>query len=137
MTGKNEKNTSLWWMYVDNKKIQNPVTLNDVREFCNQKNQFNFKLVSYLLVNGTSIKSSFGRIRIKKVSQTDLTQQSISEALWKINSYQFFLFYCSHYQRLLMGLVIMAVFHLQPRLINLLICFPVKPGEIARENDGG
>ncbi|OGT34144.1 MAG: hypothetical protein A3C44_00575 [Gammaproteobacteria bacterium RIFCSPHIGHO2_02_FULL_39_13] len=81
MTGKNEKNTSLWWMYVDNKKIQNPVTLNDVREFCNQKNQFNFKLVSYLLVNGTSIKSSFGRIRIKKVSQTDLTQQSISEAL--------------------------------------------------------
>ena len=81
MIGENEKNTSLWWMYVDNKKINNPVTLNDVKEFCNQSDQFNFKLLSYLLMKGTSIKSSLGRIRLKKVSQTDLTQQSISEAL--------------------------------------------------------
>lgn len=81
MIGENEKNTSLWWMYVDNKKINNPVTLSDVQEFCNQSDQFNFKLLSYLLIKGTSIKSSFGRIRLKKVSQKDLIQQSISEAL--------------------------------------------------------
>lgn len=81
MIWENEKNTSLWWMYVDNEKINSPVTLNDVREFCNQSDQFNFKLISYLLVKGASIKSSLGRIRLKKVSQTDLNQQSISEAL--------------------------------------------------------
>ena len=81
MIAKNENNTSLWWMYVDNKKIQNPVTLSEVKTFCNQSDQLNFKLLSYLLIKGASIKSSLGRIRLKKVSQTDLTQQSISEAL--------------------------------------------------------
>lgn len=80
MNHKSEKN-ALWWMYIDNKKINSPVTLNDVKEFCNQSDQFNFKLLSYLLVKGTSIKSSLGRIRLKKVSQSDLTQQTISEAL--------------------------------------------------------
>ena len=81
MMVENENNSSLWWMYVDKKKSHNPVTLNEVKTFCNQSDQFNFKLLSYLLVKGASIKSTLGRIRLKKVSQTDLTQQSISGAL--------------------------------------------------------
>ena len=81
MIRENEKNTSLWWMYVDNKKINNPVTMSDVQKFCNQSDQFNFKLFSYLLIKGASIKSSLGRIRLKKVSQSDLNQPSTSEAL--------------------------------------------------------
>ena len=81
MTQKNHQ-ASLWWMYLNNKKIQCPVSLDQVKIFCNQFQKLNFEMFEYLLIKGVCLKFPEGKIQLKPASNLDLQIENlIREAL--------------------------------------------------------
>lgn len=64
-----EKNNvqTLWWMYINNKKNSDPVTIDDAKKYCNQFHRLDFDMFENLLMKGVALRFPEGKIRLRRV----------------------------------------------------------------------
>ncbi len=78
-----EKNNvqTLWWMYINNKKNSDPVTIDDTKKYCNQFYQLDFDMFENLLMKGVALRFPEGKIRLRRVRvYTEVTDSKIRNA---------------------------------------------------------
>lgn len=76
-----ENNNTMWWMYINNKKYSDPLTINEIKKYCFQIDLLDSEMFENLLLKGVALTFPKIKIRLKKYKKTKKTIENNSSLI--------------------------------------------------------